>query len=73
VDRLTALHQWIRLIFPENRSKPKGEMILPEIFATLSGHVDYETLDAEIDDICGSISALLDQCLIPDNPGNSPG
>ena len=73
VDRLTALHQWIRLIFPENRSKPKGEMILPEIFATLSGHVDYETLDAEIDDICGRISALLDQCLIPDNPEKSPG
>jgi len=68
VDRLTALHQWIRLILPENRSRPKSDIALPETLATLSGHADYDALDTEIDDICGRISAILEQHLVPDNP-----
>lgn len=67
VDRLTALHQWIRLILPETRSRSQGDLSMPETFATLSGHKDYEGLSAEIDEICRDVSILLEQYLHP-NP-----
>jgi len=65
-ERLTALHQWMRLVLPEGRAKQSAETSLPEAFTTLTGHRDYAALHREIDDICQRISTLLNAWLKPD-------
>jgi len=64
-ERLTALHQWIRLILPESRSRPQDEKSLPETFEKLTGHANSETLDAEIERLCSGISEMLSLFLQP--------